>query len=165
MKKILIFGFFGVTALFASDGGTDFVPRLVNFIIFAVILYYLIAGKIKSFLENRSNNIASEFQSIQDKLRESKEEKEALKKDVEEAHLKAEVIIKDAKEEAKLIKNKIASSTEEELKSLDKQFEDYKVSEERKMKTTVVEAYLRSAIQDVEISTEEASNIIAKKVS
>ena len=39
-------------ALFASEGShgqTDIIPRAVNFLIFAALVYYLLADKVKAF--------------------------------------------------------------------------------------------------------------------
>lgn len=42
---------FAPLALFASEGAeTDIIQRTVNFVIFAGILWYLLAEKIKAFL-------------------------------------------------------------------------------------------------------------------
>ena len=52
MKRILLLGLALVpVALLANEGAveTDLVQRTVNFIIFAGILWYLIADKIKAF--------------------------------------------------------------------------------------------------------------------
>ena len=52
MKRILLLGLALVpVALFANEGAkeTDIVQRTVNFIIFAGILWYLLADKIKAF--------------------------------------------------------------------------------------------------------------------
>lgn len=164
MKKILLLAFVAITSLMASDGGTDIFPRSINFIIFVAILYYLLAGRAKDFFNSRKESIANEFQSIQDKLRESKQKKDALKAEVESAHKKAEEIIETAKIEAKLIKEKVEKSTLNDIENLNRQFEDFKESEERTMKREVVKDYMNEVTKEIHIDSQEASNIVSKKV-
>ena len=58
MKKLLLLALFvSPLALFAAEGAEtnyDIVQRTVNFIIFAGILWYLLADKVKAFFANRS---------------------------------------------------------------------------------------------------------------
>ena len=57
MKRILLLGLaLAPVALLANEGAveTDIVQRTVNFIIFAGILWYLLADKIKAFFANRT---------------------------------------------------------------------------------------------------------------
>ncbi len=72
MKKIVLLSLLMVPALllaghadaessryFVQTGReTDFWPRVVNFTIFAALLYYLIANPIKSFFKGRSEGIS-----------------------------------------------------------------------------------------------------------
>jgi F-type H+-transporting ATPase subunit b len=168
MKKLLILGFV-VVGLFAGEhtatiSDSDFIPRLVNFIIFAAILWYLLADKVKTFYANRSNKIAKKFEEVENKLKETKSQKEALKAEVEEAHKKAEEIIKTAQKEAEVIKNQILSTAKSEVAMLNKQFEDYKIYEESRVKKEVVEAYLKELTKDIHLSSDEVASIVTKKV-
>ena len=74
MKRILLLGLVALApvALFASEGAEtnyDIVQRTVNFIIFAAILWYLLADKIKAFLANRTLSIQSELDKVQETLK------------------------------------------------------------------------------------------------
>jgi len=173
MKKIIItLGLVGVS-LFANEhaaqahaslSDTDFIPRLINFVIFVGILWYLLADKVKTFYANRSKSIADSFSEIETKLKESKAQKETLKQKVEEANKKAEEIITTAKKESDIIKSKILETTKNEIAMLDKQFEEQKAYEESKMKKEVVETYLKNLVKDIHLSSEEVANIVTKKV-
>jgi F-type H+-transporting ATPase subunit b len=173
MKKIVItFGLVGVS-LFAGEhaaaahvsmSDTDFIPRVINFVIFAGILWYLLADKVKTFYAERSNKIADSFAEVEAKLKDSKAQKEALQKEVEEAHKKAEEIIATAKKEAEILKEKILENANAEIAMLHKQFEEQKAYEESKMKKEVVEAYLNNLVKDIHLSSEEVANIVTKKV-
>lgn len=78
MKRILLLGLVALApvALFASEGAEtnyDIVQRTVNFIIFAAILWYLLADKIKAFLANRTLSIQSELDKVQETLKASQD--------------------------------------------------------------------------------------------
>jgi F-type H+-transporting ATPase subunit b len=172
MKKIIIaLGLVSVT-LFAGEhqmahtamSDTDFIPRVINFVIFAGILWYLLADKVKTFYAERSNKIADSFAEVEAKLKDSKAQKEALQKEVEETHKKAEEIIATAKKEAEILKENILENAKNEIAMLNKQFEEQKAYEESKMKKEVVEAYLNNLAKDIHLSSEEVANIVTKKV-
>jgi len=174
MKKIIVaLGLIGVN-LFAAEHAatmnhvsiseTDFIPRVINFVIFAGILWYLLADKVKTFYADRSKKIADSFAEVEAKLKDSKAQKEALQKEVEETHKKAEDIIATAKKEAEILKANILENAKLEIEMLHKQFEDQKAYEESKMKKEVVESYLSDLVKDIHLSSEEVANIVTKKV-
>ena len=83
----------------AENAGTDIVQRSVNFIIFAGLIWYLVAEPVKNFFASRSQGIADELQKVQDKLNESIAlKKEALSK-ISEAEKYAEDIANNLKKE------------------------------------------------------------------
>lgn len=76
MKRILLLGLaLAPVALFANSQGaeTDIVQRTVNFLIFAGILWYLLADKIKAFFAERSLSIQAELDKVQDTLKASQD--------------------------------------------------------------------------------------------
>jgi F-type H+-transporting ATPase subunit b len=167
MRILGLLGLFAI-GLMANEhtaiGDTDFIPRVVNFVIFAGILWYLLADKVKDFYANRSKAIADAFNEAEEKLKEAQAKKEALKKEVEEAHKKAEEIINTAKKEAVLLKEQIITQANQEIEILNKNFAEQKAYEESKMKKEVVEAYLNNLVKDIHLSSEEVANIVTKKV-
>ncbi len=154
-------------AIFASDGGTDIVPRTINFLIFAAILYKFIAKPISDFFGGRSENIVKTLKSIQDRVEESKKAKEEAEKRLEESKVLAKGIVEDAKKEAELIVSKIKADLENELKLLDKYHEERKEIEKRKMVKAIVaqtvEALFSKDIQTFD--SKELVNIVMKKVA
>ena len=150
-----------------AEGGTDFWWRLFNFAIFAGILYYLLADKIKDFFAQRSNSIAGELSTVQEKLKEAKAKKEEALKSVDEAKEKADEIIELAKKEAVMLSEKIAKDSEAEVAYLEKSFEDRVEIETKKMKQDVVNELLGSLFDKdgVKISNDDLLNIIKKKVA
>jgi F-type H+-transporting ATPase subunit b len=171
MKKVILMLGFVAVGLFANEhtahatiSDSDFIPRLVNFIIFVAILWYLLADKVKTFYANRSNEIASKFEEVENKLKESKLQKESLKAKVEEAHKKAEEVIRTAKKEAEILKTQTLETAKNEIAMLNKQFEDFKEYEESRIKKEVVESYLKDLAKDIHLSSEEVATIVTKKV-
>ena len=88
MKRILLLGLaLAPVALLANEGAveTDIVQRTVNFIIFAGILWYLLADKIKAFFSDRTLSIQAELDKVQDTLKASKDKVSDAQKKLEEA--------------------------------------------------------------------------------
>jgi F-type H+-transporting ATPase subunit b len=173
MKKIIVTLGLVVISLFANEheavshatiSDSDFIPRVVNFVIFVGILWSLLADKIKIFYVERSEKIASAFQEVENKLKESKQHKENLKNQVEETHKKAEDIIKSAQKEVDLIKNQILATATNEIELLNKQFEEYKKYEEARLKQEVVSSYLDNLVKDIHLSSDEVANIVTKRI-
>ena len=165
MKKIVaLLGLFSAFA-FASEAAahtTDIIPRTVNFLIFAAILWYLVGNKAINFFKQRKEKIASRLQEIEEKLKESKSRKEALRAEFENSKIKAKEIIEDAKMEAKYLENKIKTQTEEEIALLQKHFEEFKVLESKKVKKEAVKEFLEEILKDVHIKSDEAAKLILK---
>lgn len=164
MKKLL-FIVIG-TFLFASEGvETDIVARVINFLIFAAILWYLVADKVVSFFRERKEKIAKKFQEVEERLKETKEQKEMLKAKLEEAKVKANEIIEDSKKEAELIYNNIIKEAKEEVELYKKHFEEFKEIEIKKAKKEAVKEFLEDVLKDVHITSEDAAKIVLKKVA
>lgn len=164
MKKLL-FIVIG-TFLFASEGvETDIVARIINFLIFAAILWYLVADKVVSFFRERKEKIAKKFQEVEERLKETKEQKEMLKAKLEEAKVKANEIIEDSKKEAELIYNNIIKEAKEEVELYKKHFEEFKEIEIKKAKKEAVKEFLEDVLKDVHITSEDAAKIVLKKVA
>ena len=155
---------------FASEGtsaSTDILPRTVNFLIFASILYYLLADHIKNFFKGRSASIATQLESVQAKLKEAKEEKEKAQRELENAKKLAKEIVEIAKKEGKILSEKIKENLEEELKVLEKMHKETCDLEERKMVRDVVKNILEETFEDKNfvVNEKEFVNLILKKVA
>ena len=116
-----------------ADGGYDIVPRTINFIIFAAILYYLIANPVKNAYKGRIEGIAARLDNIEQKLKESKAKKDDAIKRVEEAKANADSLVETARKEAFLISERIKEETMQEIVNLEKSFQDQKEFEKRRM--------------------------------
>ncbi len=181
MKKIVLLSLLMVPAILLASGGdaessryfaqtgreTDFLPRAVNFIIFAALLYYLLANPIKNFFKGRSEGIAAQLNEIEKKLQAAKDEKKEAQNRLDESENRAEEIIADAKAEAVILAEKIAIANQNDLAHLDKQLEEKMSLEERKSAREAIDEILSDNITTDDIMLDEAKvvEIISKKVA
>ena len=150
-----------------ADASTDIIPRTINFLIFAGILYYLVAGAAKSFYFGRKERIAKQLDSIQTKLKESNLKKEEALQKVEEAKSNVRMLLETAKKEAVLASEKIALDAVLEMDNLEKAFNDKTNIERRQMQRAIVNEVLDELFKEGSIALDEKEmvNIIAKKVA
>lgn len=171
LKQILavvaLLPLFAVASEHAAEGGTDIVARTVNFLIFAAIIYYLIADKVKAFFRERTSGIAKQLTEVEEKLGAIKAEKEAALKEAEEAKTKAKELIEIAKKEAVALSEKIEEDAKSEIEHLKKALEERMEIEEKKMTKGVVAEVIDEMFTSgkVSLSNEEFVNIIKKKVA
>ncbi|TNF44433.1 MAG: F0F1 ATP synthase subunit B [Epsilonproteobacteria bacterium] len=181
MKKIVLLSLLAVPAVLLASGGdaessryfaqtgreTDFLPRVVNFVIFASLLYYLLANPIKNFFKGRSEGIAEQLNEIEKKLQAAKDERKEAQNRLDESEKRAEEIITDAKAEAVILAEKIASTNQNDLAVLDKQLEEKMALEERKSAREAIDEILSDNITNEDIMLDEAKvvEIISKKVA
>jgi F-type H+-transporting ATPase subunit b len=157
------------TSLFASGGNgeTDIIPRAVNFLIFAGILYYLIADKVKAAFTGRIEGIKGDMDKVQVLLKESKKKKEDAQAKVEKAKKIAEDLIVSANKEAKSISEKIDQNVKTEIENLAKHQTESMELEKRKVVKSVAQEVIEELLKDdaINISNEQIVDIIKKKVA
>ena len=164
MKKLLLI-LMGVFLFASGDAETDIVVRVINFLIFAAILWYLLADKVVEFFRKRKEKIAKTFQEVEDRLKNTKEQKEMLKTRVEEAKAKANEIVEDSKKEAEFIYNSIIREAKEEIELYKKHFKEFKEIEIKKAKKEAIKEFIEDIIKDIHITSEDAAKIVLKKVA
>ncbi|WP_304543092.1 F0F1 ATP synthase subunit B [Sulfurimonas microaerophilic] len=170
MSRILVLLLMVSTYALASEAGhesTDIVQRTVNFLLFAGLIWYLVAEPAKNYFASRSNEIADELNKVQEKLKESVElKKEALAK-ISEAEKFAEDLAAASKKENKILNDNIMSQCDSDLEVIAKQHETKKDFETRNMVVEVVEEVISETLnQSSEIFDREAmANVILKKVA
>ena len=151
----------------AAEGGTDFVPRLVNFIIFVGIIWYFVAEPVKNFFTGRTAEIAGRLEEVQKCLKETKMAKEEARAEYEAAQKTAEEIIEAAKKEAQLLAKKLDEQLVAELQNLEKlQHEKMEVEKRQMVRKTVAEV-LDELFKGDAIGMDEKKfvNLIMKKVA
>lgn len=151
----------------ATGAETDIIQRTVNFLIFAGIVYYLIAEPVKGYFTGRTQGIADELEKVQTRLKESKAAKEAANAKIEDAKVLAEEIMSSCKKENVIINEKMAAQLEFDLSNLEKQQNDIMELDKRQMVRSVVEEVLADALtQDNSGLDKDAfADIILKKVA
>ncbi len=180
MKKIVLLSLLVIPAVLLASGDaessryfaqtgreSDFWPRVINFTIFAALLYYLIANPIKNFFKGRSEDIATQLNEIEKKLQAAKDEKKEAQNRLDESQKRAEEILADAKAEAILLAEKIATANQNELALLDKQLEEKMSLEERKAARETIDEILSENItaDDIMLDETKVVEIISKKVA
>jgi len=181
MKKIILLALVIVPAILLANEGhseesryllqtgreNDFWPRVINFTIFASILYYLLANPIKDYFNGRSEGIANQLKEIEEKLQAAKDEQKAAQERLEESTQRASEIIEDAKKEAEVLSSKIATATENELETMEKQLQEQITLEEKKAVREAIDEVLNENIsaKDIAISESKIVDVISKKVA
>ena len=170
MKRMLLLGLALVpVALFANEGAveTDIVQRTVNFIIFAGILWYILADKIKAFFAERSLSIQAELDKVQDTLKASKEKVKDAQKKLEEAKKIAAEIIEGAKADIDSVKEKVATAVDSDIANLNKNLDEMMKVETSKAKKEVVNEVLEELLssENIKLTQNELVNIVLKKVA
>ncbi len=170
MKLIITLLVFVPVFLFASEEaseGSDIVARVINFSIFAGILYYLIADKVKVFFTTRTKEIADKLSSLQAKVEKTKELKQKAVQRVKESEEEAKELVELAHKEAELQIEKLKEASKSDIKNLIKSFESKKEVLEKKMATEVVSEIMDSLFSSngLSLSEDELINIIDKKVA
>lgn len=172
MSRILVFMLMISTYALASSGsaenaGTDIVQRTVNFLLFAGLIWYLVAEPVKNYFSSRSQSIADEMKKVQEKLRETA----ALKKDALAKITSAEKFTQDlavsSKKENKIINDNIMSQCDADVENMAKQQAISIEFEQRKMVRSVVEETLKEVLaqSDESFDKEAMANVILKKVA
>jgi F-type H+-transporting ATPase subunit b len=156
-------------ALFANSNGaeTDIIQRTVNFVIFAAILWYLLADKIKAFFANRTLEIQSELDKVQDTLKASQSKVDEAAAKLDDARRLAAETVELAKSEVSALKQKVANAVDHEIAQLNKNFDDRIEVETRKVQRQVVEEILEELLKsdNISLSQDELVNIVLKKVA
>jgi F-type H+-transporting ATPase subunit b len=155
---------------FASGAeNTDIFQRSINFFIFAGLLYYILVNKFKiqNIFKNRKSSIASRLNAIQEKLKESKNQKNTALEKLEEAKSNAKTFLVTSQKESKMLLEKIESDLQIELENLEKSYKDQIDIERRKMVRQVVSEVLEElfSADSIKIDRNKFIDIILKKVA
>jgi len=156
------------TRYFAQTGReSDFFPRIVNFTIFAALLYYLAANPIKNFFKDRKEGIAAQLKEIEEKLQAAKDEKKEAQARLDESSKKADQIIADAKKEAVILSGKISESNANDLENMTKSLVEKMALDEKKSAREAIDEVLSGNItnDDITINEKKVVDIIVKKVA
>ena len=171
MSKIVITVLMLSAYLFGSDaaaeGSTDIVQRTVNFLVFAGILYYLLADPIKNYFGGRSAGIASDLEKVQERLRESKRLKETAELKIEDATRFVNELVEITRKECKILSDKVMAQCDQDLEIMQKQTNALMDFEKRQMVRSVVNEVMVDVMSasDASMGNEAMTDILKKKVA
>ena len=163
-----------VVAIASSGGGhdvtmnnSDFWYRVINFSIFAGLLYYLASGPIGDFFKGRKADIAGQLKEIEDKLQASKDEAKEAEKKLLKSEAKAKEMVVDSANEAKILADNILKKNEEALFVLNKSLDEKIELEGKKMAKDVINKLLQDGINSDDIAVDESKviSLVSKKVA
>ncbi|MGL2720378.1 F0F1 ATP synthase subunit B [Helicobacter pylori] len=145
---------------------TDIIERSLNFLLFAGILWYFLAKKLRSFLRSKSLEISKRLEEIQAQLKVSKENKKKLLKELEQAKEKAELIISDANKEAYTITQKYELQTKMDVENLIKNSRALMDLEVKKIKRELVESVFKDLRESkkVPFNVQDCVNILKQRL-
>ena len=180
-KKVLYAALLVLPAVLLASGGehetsryfaqtgrhTDFIPRIFNFLVFAGLIYYLVASPIKDFFTGRTEGIAGQLNEIESKLQEAKEAKKSAEQALVDSQSQAKEIIEDSKKEAELLAKRLDESRAKDLELMEKLYEERLEHDERRMVKETIDSILNENItgDDIPLSEKQVVEIIAKKVA
>ncbi len=146
---------------------SDFFYRVLNFTIFAGLIYYLVANPVRAFFVGRSEGIANQLKEIEDKLQASKNERLVAEENLAKAQERAKELVEDAANEAKILVANIAEKNATLLKQLEKQALEKQELETKKAMRNTIESVLNDGITNEDITVDESKviSLISKKVA
>lgn len=146
---------------------SDFFYRVLNFSVFAGVLYYLIANPIKAYFIGRSEGIANQLEEIEAKLQASENERLSAEDNVEKAKKKAEEIVSDAGSEAQILSDAIAEKNAVALGLLEKQADAKQALSSKKATQATIDTLLNDGFDNSDIAVDEAKvvSLISGKVA
>ncbi|MDP3464350.1 MAG: F0F1 ATP synthase subunit B [Sulfuricurvum sp.] len=164
---VLMLGVYLFGSEAAAEGSTDIVQRTVNFLIFAGILYYLLAEPIKNYFGGRSAGIAGELEKVQERLRESKRLKESAELKIDEANRFVSELGEITKRECKILSDKITAQCDQDIEVMQKQNNALMELEQRQMVRNVVNDVMSEVMSasDAAMGSDAMVDILKKKVA
>ncbi len=146
---------------------SDFFYRVLNFAIFAGLLYYLASNPIKAFFVGRSEGIANQLEEIEAKLQASKNERLIAEENLVKAEEKAKELVADANNEAKILASNIIEKNTALLSQLEKQALEKQELETKKAIRSTIDDVLNNGITNDDITIDESKvvSLVSNKVA
>lgn len=169
MPTLLFFMF--PAFLYTYDGSlaisdTDIFERSINFVIFATLLWYLVAGRVRDMLYARQKQISDTLSEAQERIRQLHARREDASMRLKEAKIQAQEIVANANKEAILVVSHIDEKYKEQVEYLMKSNEDAMNFESRKVYNEVIREALHELFKDgVSLSNKDYIDLIERKVS
>jgi len=136
----------------------SFIFKLVNFILFVLILYKLLRDPILRFLEKEKKNILKRKEELE-------AEKSRLEQAIKELDLKIENAKKEAEHIIKLAEKRAKRKREEILKDVERVIDEYKSNMEKRVEEEI--HILKSHLKEMAVNEaiKEAEKILKDKLT
>ncbi|PAF50286.1 hypothetical protein BKH43_05135 [Helicobacter sp. 13S00401-1] len=172
LKLTVIFAFFSSAFIFAADhpmvvSHTDITPRLMNFILFIILLWFLVADKFKVVLKERSEGILKQLDDAQKQSEISKEKLKKAQIKLQEAKVHAEDIVATTRKEVQVMAEHINAKAREQIAHLAKANEEAEDFEYKAFEKAIITEILQEAFSSKEMDLDIADylNILDRKVA
>lgn len=148
---IRIFLLISPIILFASVNvsNSDIIERSINFVIFIVILWYLIANKLFSALKDRQMTMASKLNGIQNELLDSSAKKDEALKLLDQTKSRVQNIIDTANKEALVISNNMEKQCMLDIETLNNIHNDLLKFEKNRINREVIDEVLDKLFKEI----------------
>lgn len=135
----------------------DFAWRVLNFVLFAGILWYFIGGKAKQFFRNRREGISSELDSLDARRKSAREELDKVEQRIRNLEAERRAILDESREQAESLKQAIIDEARAQATQI---VEQARRSAENEGRAVIAE--VRATIADEIVAATEKA--LAKKL-
>lgn len=170
MKKIILVSLTILPSVLLASVSlqeSDFVQRVINFVIFIAILWYCAFDTIKGIFTQRQTEISRRLSEAQDSLHKAKKDLELANKKLEESKDRAKEIVNMARQEAYMIEHKCNEQIKKDLETLKYSLEASIDFERKKAIQNAVAKALNELIRGkaIRLDKQDYINIITKRIS
>ena len=166
MKRIILLIAIFCFPLFANED-KDIIPRTVNFLIFAGILWYLLFSLLKNMHEGRIALISKKLEEAQKKLSAAKLKRDEQHKRLDNIKIKGDELVEKAKLWTKSLDKEMKEELEKQQELLEQAFLEQKEYAQSKLKKEIVCEVIDDLFKDenLELKQEELLGLVMKKVA
>ena len=125
----------------------DFGWRVLNFVLFAAIIYKLAGKKIKEFFSGRRQQISSELDDLESRKSKAKSKLSEVEKSISDMESKRQEIIDQAKKQGESLRQGIIAKAEEDAEKIKKQAR-IKAEQERRQTMDALRSEMADEIVD-----------------
>ncbi|PAF45909.1 hypothetical protein [Helicobacter sp. 11S02629-2] len=171
-KIAVILACFSSAFIFAADhpmivSHTDITPRLMNFILFIILLWFLVADKFKVILKDRREGILKQLEDAQSQSEDSKERLKKAQLKLQEAKTHAEEIVITTQKEVQIMAEHINAKTKEQIEHIAKANQEAEDFEYKAFEKAIIAEILQEAFnsKEMELDISDYLNILDRKVA
>lgn len=148
----------GGHALFTADNVKDYGLRILNFVIFAWLIYKFAGAKVKDFFVGRRDGIKQELDDLQSRQAEAQKKLQDVESSIANMAQEKQQILEDAKAQGETLKAAIIEKAKKDAEALTEQAKRTASNEAQAAIDTI-----RAEMADMVV--EAAEKIVAEKLS